>query len=95
MSVQDKPYRRSRHHGRHLVKALRHFFACAAGVFFCGSAISAVSALFHHASERMPFWRMAFWFLTASLASLLVYALFKAARDWRHEKAHARRHAAE
>jgi hypothetical protein len=90
-----KPYRRHSHHGRHAVRALRHFFLIGAGVFFCGSVLSVVSALFRHSSERMPFWRMGFWFLAASLASLLIYSLFKAARDWRHSKAHTRHHSAE
>ena len=92
MSGERKPYRRSRHHGRHAVKAMRHFFACAAGVFLAGSALCAVTGLLpSHVGERNLFWEMAFYFLAASLASLLIYALFKAARDWRHAKAHARR----
>jgi H+/Cl- antiporter ClcA len=85
-----KPYRRSHHHGRHLMRALRHFFACGAAIFLLGSAFAAVSALFRHTSERMPFWRMAFGMLAASLVSLLLYAALKALHDWRHARVHAR-----
>jgi len=88
-----KPYRRSRHHGRHAARAVRHFFACAAGVFLAGSAFAVVSALFRHASERMPFWRMGLGMLAASLVSLLLYAVCRAVHDHRHARVRARRDA--